>query len=143
MDQYLEKLDAFFKDLFIEKAPSLPKNAKEWIVKVAPWLVLVFGLMALPGILAILGFGAITAPIWVFSRHSPFYLFGATIGIIQIILELVAVPHLFKRDKRGWKLLYWSGLLGLLASIVQLSVSSLIFVVIGLYFLYQVKEYYN
>jgi len=143
MNQYLKELDAIFEDLFLKKAPPLSKNAKEWVVKIAPWLALVFGLMVLSGLLTVSGFGIITAPLWIFSRHSTFYLISTIIGIAQAVLELIAVPHLFKRTKRGWELLYWSNLLGVLSGIIHISVFSLIFVAVSLYFLYQVREYYK
>ena len=143
MDQYLKKLDTIFEDLFIKKAPPLSKNAKEWIVKAAPWLVLIFALIAIPSILAALGFGAVTAPFWLFTRHSALYFVSVIIGIIQLVLQLMAVSPLFKRAKRGWSLLYYSSLLGIVSSIIHLSPFGLVFAALGLYFLYQVREYYK
>ncbi len=140
----MKKLDNFFSDLFLKKAPQLSENKREIIAKATGWVVLVFGLMAVPGIIKSLGFGKITPPFWavgsnMYARWMVIYI----IGIIQVALGLVAVPHLFKLNIKGWQLLYWAMLVGLLSSLLQLSVFGLLISFAFLYFLYQIKTLYK
>jgi len=144
MNDWLKKLDQIFTDLFLKKAPGLPEKAKEGIVKVTPWLALVFGVMAIPGILAVLGFGAVAAPFWALKGvRSLGYLVALAIGIVQIVTELVAVPHLFKKAKRGWNLLYWGTLLSVVSALLHFSGFGIVFAGLTLYLLYQIKAFYK
>ena len=144
MNEMVKSIDKFFDDLFLKKAPQLPKSAKDWIVKALPWIALIFGLLAVPGIIAGLGLTAFSAPFWVLTHgRSYVWLVAFVIGTIQTIMELVAVPHLFKKAKKGWMLLFWASLLGLVGAVVSVALGSLVFTLLGLYFLYQIKASYK
>ncbi len=144
MNEWMKKLDNFFQDLFLKKAPGLPDKAKEWIVKAVPWLALVFGIMAIPGLLAIFGFGAITTPFWVLRGTRSFgYLIGFAVSAIQVVLQLVAVTYLFKKVQKGWQLLYWATLLSVVSAILHVSGFGLVGAGVSLYLLYQIKSFYK
>jgi Na+/melibiose symporter-like transporter len=143
MNNFLKRLDALFTDLFLKKAPPLPKNIQEGLVKILPWLVLIFSLLALPGIIAGLGLST-TVPFWVLNgtRHINL-LFGFLISFIQVAVGLLAVPHLLQKAKKGWILLYYALLLSLLSSAFYFSGIGIIMTIVFLYFLYQLKENYH
>jgi len=144
MNEWLKKLDSFFTDLFLKKAPQLSKNTRGWIIRLMPWSALIFGLMALPGVLAGLGLSTITAPFWTLTGGRHFgWVIGFLIGAAQVIIELMAVPNLFKKAKRGWQLIYQASLLGIVSSLFYFSGAGLAMCVISIYFLYQVKSAYK
>lgn len=144
MEEWLKKLNDLFEDLFLKKLPSLPKNAKEVIVKVLPWLILVFAVISIPGILAGLGFGAIAAPFWIFGGgRNLVWMLGFLLTLIQLGLGVIALPALFNSKKKGWQLLYWSSLLNLLGSILLISLPGVLGAGIGLYLLYQIRSSYK
>jgi len=69
-------------DLYLgQKAPAIPANIKEMIVKFSPWISLIVGIMALPAILAVLGLSAFVMP---FS-----YLGGVGYGLSYTLSMLV------------------------------------------------------
>jgi len=144
MNDWLKKLDGFFADLFLKKAPQLSENSRGWIIRLMPWLALIFGLMALPGVLAGLGLSTIGAPFWILAGGRHFgWLIGFLIGTAQVIIELMAVPDLFKKVKRGWQLIYWASLLGIISSLFYFSGTGLVMCAASIYFLYQVKSAYK
>lgn len=129
-----------------QKAPALPTKWKETIVKVAPWITLIFLLLSLPAVLALLGIGALLTPVS--------YLGGPTFGItytlslvflaITIVLEALSLPGLFKKSKQGWSFVYYSTLVGVISNIVYFNPGGIILgTVIPLYFLFQIKSYYK
>jgi len=142
--KWCEKLDKFFEDLFIKKAPGLSLKAKDWIVKAAPYLALISGVIAVPGLIAVLGIGTLTAPFWAFSGgRSLGHIVIFFIGAAQVVLELMAVSPLFKKKKRGWELMYKATLLSVVSAIFGFSGFGVVVAVLSLYLLYQVKGAYK
>ena len=60
--QSMGKLEHTLHSYLVDKAPALPDNAKEAIVSIGPWVMLILILMSLPFLLFALGLGAIVAP---------------------------------------------------------------------------------
>lgn len=143
MKDCCKKIDKFFEDIFA-KAPALPKNAREWIVKIAPWLALIFGIMAVPGLLFVFGIGTVTSPFWAFRGFKGVEaLIGFILSAAQVVMELMAVSPLFKRAMRGWTLLLYSSLLSVVSSVLHFSGMGILVAGINLYLLYQIKSYYK
>ena len=72
----LSQLEALLDEYMVQKAPfALPQEVKEFLVKVSPYLVIVFAVMALPLIFAALGLTAIL---------SPFAMMGGYLSLIHI-----------------------------------------------------------
>jgi len=129
-----------------QKAPPLPKNIKELIVSLAPWLNIVLIVIALPALLAVLGIGAYVRPFayWGGARLGSLYYLSLVFLGVTLLMRLLALPGLFSRSRSGWKWLYYSVLVNLVYSLFNYNlVGGLIGAVIGLYFLFQVKEYYK
>ncbi|PIQ78475.1 chromate transporter [Candidatus Peregrinibacteria bacterium CG11_big_fil_rev_8_21_14_0_20_46_8] len=142
----LQQLEHVLDEYLIHKAPfQLPGGLKQFIVKVAPWLNLLFIITLLPVVLFALGLGAILSPFLLFgdaAYHAGAGLFTLIFAAGSIVLQAIAVPGLFKRNAQGWNFLYYATLLMAVADIVYFSITGLIGVLISLYILFQVKSLY-
>jgi hypothetical protein len=147
----MDQLEKFFDDLFLKKIGfQLPANAKEIIVKVAPWLTIIGIVVSLPAILALFGMGAFVAGMmsaYGINYGGRYYL-GIAVLAAQLVLMAMAVPGLMKREMKGWRFIYYSALVSAAYGIVStLSLGgiiwSLVSTLIGLYFIFQVKSYYK
>lgn len=142
----LKELEALLDEYLIKKAPALPANIKEIIVKFGPWITLIMIVLALPVLLAALGLSAIFMPVAALggTRFGLLTLISLVISVAIIGLELVALPGLFKRQKRGWRLVYYSALLSAVDSALHLNIINLLLgTLISLYILFQIKSYYK
>ncbi|MCE7897998.1 hypothetical protein DYH11_02175, partial [Candidatus Microgenomates bacterium CPR3] len=137
-DNLSNKLEGFF----VGSLPALPDNIKEFIVKASPYLTLIMMLLLLPVIVAGLGLGAIITPFsFLGGIGSGFsFILGMVFAFGSLILSLMALPGLFKREKRSWKLVYYSNLLSLFNNLFTGGLGSMLFsALFSFYFLFQVK----
>jgi hypothetical protein len=150
----LSQLETLLDEYMVTKAPfSLPQEVKEFIVKVSPYLVIIFVVMALPLIFAALGLTAILSPFAVLGGYAYGYGFswgfaaiiGLASAVITMVLEIIAVPGLFKRTRGAWLMLFYASIVSLIGSILSLSgiIGGIIGAIIGWYILFQVKELYT
>ena len=130
---------------FYLRLPGLSTEIKEFIVKILPYLSLVFGfLITLASVLEIIG----TPVLSVFTLQGKglpviqILLLTNALGIAQGVLMIFAFKALRRRLQTGWRLLFWGQILWIIASVISLS-PSLLFGVILLYPFFQVKKYYN
>lgn len=133
------------ENLFL-KLPPLPKSANEFIVSITPWLALILGIIGVIGSLSAFGLSTVFSPLILLGggvKAATGLIAVAVISLIASVLMVVAVPSLFKKKAPGWTLLFWSEILGILSAIVSLSLGSLIFPLIWLYVLFQIKPYYK
>jgi len=148
---YLSQLTDLCQEYLVKKAPALPSEWKEFIVKIAPWLAVIGVILGIPGILAIFGLGAILAPFSFLGgvvTGRPFlgitYLLNIAFLVVIVVLEALAIPGLFKRSQRSWNLLYYSVLVSIVQNIISFNIGGLIIGgLLSLYILFQVKEYYK
>lgn len=140
IDSYIDMIGEYFK-----KLPELPKGGKDAIVTITPWLALIFGVLGV--ITALVGLGIFTflAPIAMVSGAT-----GAGTGFVVVLFGLVssalllaAFPGTKAKKMQGWKLLYYSEVVGLIANIISLALAGVLFTLIGFYFLYQIRSYYT
>jgi hypothetical protein len=146
MPKNLSELETKLDDIFGKKAPQLPENVKEFIVKISPYLAIIGVIFALPAILTVLGIGAVAAPLALMGGVGAFG--GFTIGLIfsaiMIVIQIVAIPGLFKRSLSAWRLLFYASLLSAASSLFNLQLGSLIIgTAISFYILFQVRSYYK
>ena len=148
----LSGLEGFFDTYLRVKAPfQLPVGAKEFIVKYGPWITLVIlilvAIVIVPLTLLALGLTAATAPYAVMSGYGGQSLMGFVyigIGIAILVMEAIAIPKLMKRQISGWRLIYYASLLSALNSLLSLSILSLVIgLVVSMYILLQIREYYK
>jgi hypothetical protein len=132
------------------KLPVLPKGASDFIVSVAPWLALIFGLLSILTGVAGFGFLAVLSPFAAVAGAGGYAVMGLVASLILLIegvVMLLAFSPLKGRHVRGWNLLFWVLVLSVLSSIVSLRVFSIVEAIIGAligyYFLYEVRNYYK
>ena len=137
-------------DPYYAKLPVLPKGVNDFIVSVAPWLALVFGVLALLAGLAAFGILTAFSPMAAYAGVGGYALaamLAAVVLLVQGVIDLVAFSPLKAKRKKGWDLMFLSVVLGVVSSVVSLSVGgvvwSIIWALVGYYFLYQIKSYYN
>ena len=144
--EYLSKLESTLDQYLVKKAPALPDSWKEIIVKVAPWLIaigLVFGVL---GVLALFGLGSVLMPLSLVGggSMSVMLLVSSLFLLASLVLELLALPGLFKRQMKSWRLLYYSMLVSAVHNVLTFNLGGLIIgTLLGLYVLFQIKSYYK
>jgi len=141
---FIDQVGDVFKGL-----PHLPTNIVEILVKIAPWLALlggVLGLLAGP-IVGVLGsLGSVLS-------LSPYYLFitivVTVVTLANAILLLLAFSPLKAKAMRGWVFLFWAQMLSavdIVLSLLQGQTGSLvggvIGIAIGLYILFEIRSSY-
>lgn len=142
----LSQLEDLLEEYLVKKAPSLPNDVKEFIVKFGPWITLVILIISLPAILFVLGIGAIFSPFAFLGGASTgvSYMLAMIVLAATVILEAVAIPKLLRRERAGWNLVFYASLLGFVSSILKGDiVGTIIGTLISMYILFQVKSYYK
>jgi hypothetical protein len=140
------QLETLFEEYLGKKAPALPTNAKEMIVKYSPYISLVIIFFSLPAILFALGLGALLTPFAFMGgvRYGFSFSFSTLFLLATLILQIAAIPGLFARQLAGWKKIYFATLLSAVYSLLNFQLGNMIIgTVISLYFLFQVKSYYK
>lgn len=141
-DQPPKDLIGFLDFYLVKKAPfQIPEGGREWIVKYGPWITIVLLVLMLPPLLLALGLGALILP---FAAAAAPGIGISLIGVIvEIGLTIAALPGLFARKMSGWNMLFYAQIVGLVVSLLSLSiVSGLIGALISLYILFQVRTKY-
>jgi len=141
-----ETLDLYFG----RKAPAMPPNVKELLVRFAPWVTLVLLLITLPAVLVVLGLGTLAAPLGflVGSGYSVGYGISYTVAIlilgITVVLEAMSIPGLLKRSRQGWRLAYYAVLVNVVGNLIGLDiVGALVSALVGFYILFQIRPLYG
>jgi len=140
-----ETLDLYFG----QKAPAMPPNVKELVVKFAPWITLVLLLITLPAVLIVLGLGALAAPLAFLVGPGTGVTYGFTYTVsmlilgVSVLLEALSLPGLFKRTRQGWRYAYYATLVSVVGSLIGFNiVSAIITALIGFYILFQIRPLY-
>ena len=129
---------------FVTKAPfQLPASVKEFIVKFGPWIDLLFLLISLPLVLAVIGLSAafsVFAPVTIFS-----WSIHSVLSLLVFAMSFIALPGLFRRKISGWNMVFYATVISALASFSygHNIVGGVVSLIISLYFLFQVRSYYN
>lgn len=134
------------KVVLSKKVPSLPDNVKEIIVKLSPWFAVLGVIVVAPLLLAALGLSAVAYPFAYMggARLGFSYGLGLIFSVGILIIDVMAIPGLFKRSQSAWRLMFYSGLLSLLQNLLSFNLGSLILGgAISMYFLFQVKSKYT
>ena len=145
----ISKLEAMLDGYMVTKAPfALPLGLKEFIVKVSPYLVIIFAVMALPVILAAIGLSTAFVPFTMMGGYGYGWgisaMISLAVSVVVIVMELMAVPGLFKRTRGGWHLVFYASIVSLVGSVISLNIiGGIIGAIIGWYILFQVKDMYR
>jgi hypothetical protein len=136
-------LVGFLDFYLVKRAPfQIPDGGREWIVKFGPWIAVVLLILTLPILLFALGLGAILIPFGGVGYASGFGVLTLFV-IVELGLMIAALPGLFARKMAGWQLLFYSQLVSIAHNILSGHVvSGLLFGLIALYILFQVRPLY-
>lgn len=148
IQEYLEQFESFLEIYFLKKAPALPKGGKEFIVKFAPWLIVLGLIISIPSLVTLFGvstmisanpYGSVVA-----ASLGPSYYISIAFAVIIIVMEIIALPGLFARSKKGWNFIFYTSILSSISSLISLNLAGLIIgALISFYLLFQVKSYYK
>ncbi len=148
-DDLLVTLEDAFKGF-----PKLPKGFTDFVVAIAPWVALIFGVITLLGMVfgSLIGFiGSIAYLFTGAPIRAVVLLVVIAIGIAEGVLMVLSFKPLQKREMEGWRLMGYVNLLGVASAIVSFvgswSIVSLVWsaimMAIGFYILFQIKHYYK
>lgn len=142
----LDDTEDFFYEYLNEKAPHIPGDVKETIVKYLPFAVMLIIVAQISAILTFFHVNTLFEGLgYLYSSNE------GVIGIIGLILlggaivcEGAALPLLFRYKRYGWRLLLYSVLITQLNELINLNIINLIFSgLVILYVLFQVREHYR
>ena len=142
MNQLMKMLDEYL----VKKAPALPKNIKDVLVKFAPWVSIITLVLALPAVLAVLGMGGlVSGMMWATNYgYGGGYWLATVVLIVSLVLQGLAIPGLFARTKNGWDMSFYATLVGAVHNLVTGSwVSLIVGTLLSWYFLFQIRSYYK
>jgi len=131
------------------KAPVLPTNVKEVIVKFAPILALVFGILGVVGAIGGLGLLTVFSPLAMLGGAKTISSYGggfisALFWLASAVLMLIAYPGINARKQKGWNWLFWSEVVSIVGTLLSYAIlSGIVGGLIGFYILFQVKSYYK
>lgn len=139
-DTYIDMVGEYFK-----KLPELPRGGREAVVAITPWLALIFGVLGVITGLVGLGIFTFLSPLAMIAgaRGAGAGFVVVLLGLVSSALLLMAFPGTKSRRMSGWRFIYYSEVVGIVADIVSLSLSGVLFALIGFYFLYQIRSYYT
>jgi hypothetical protein len=144
MDSTAPKDVIGFLDYYlVQKAPfQLPDRAKEAIVRYGPWIAIVLLLISLPLILMAFGLGAALLPFAPYGYSG--FGFTAVVVLVELVLDIAALPGLFARKMSGWRLIFYARILAIAHSLLMGAIASAILGgIISLYILFQVRPLYR
>lgn len=144
----MSSLETTLNTYFGEKAPKLPEGGRNFIVMIAPWLILISVIISIPAILALVGISSLVMPMGGMGNGvygvGPMWTVSMILLAVSVILEALAIPGLFKRSKSGWNLVFYSVLVGLVSNLVTLNIVGLIIsALISFYLLFQIRGHYK
>jgi hypothetical protein len=139
-----QDLIGFLDFYLVKKAPfQIPDGGREIIVRFGPWITLILLILTLPLLLFALGIGAVFIPFGGIGYASGFGVLTIFV-IVEIGLMIAALPGLFARKMAGWRLLFYSQLVSIVYNVLSGSiVGGLLFGLISLYILFQVRPLYH
>ncbi|MCM8788147.1 MAG: hypothetical protein NC935_08935 [Candidatus Omnitrophica bacterium] len=148
---FLNQLEDKLKIYLVNKAPFfLPENVKELIVDFGPYLVILLIILKAPTLLAVFGLGVLVSPFAPFLgslymvSYGIRYIISMVVFGAVLVLEALAVPGFFKRQRKAWLYLFYSSLFWVVSGFLNGAViETLVGAVIGWYVLFQVREYYK
>lgn len=144
----LVKLESVLNEYLVKKAPALPKNVKDVLVAIAPWFTIIGILFAVPAILAIFGLGAMMSSLpgayGQYGQYGFMYMVSIAFLVVSVVLQAMAVPGLLAKQRKGWEFVFYGTLVSAASNLVSMNIGGLVIgTLIGMYFLFQVREYYK
>lgn len=159
----MEQLENKLNELLVTKMSlKLPEGGKKFLVQAMPWLVLIGAILAvlagLGSFMAIMalnsamyGLGSVGYAVTYGTNYNLILWLGVIMLAVQAVIGFMAFSPLKERKKKGWNLIFWTDLLYIVYALVNAVLSanigsfilSLVFSVIGLYLLFQIRGAYT
>ncbi len=164
----MKKIEEKLNEALVKNAPvKLPNNAKKSLVQWFPWIAVILGVLQLWAVLSLWRLGHLANDLINYANSiSAAYgqgqvsvelglFYWLSLGLLAVtgVLMVAAFPGLKAKEKRGWNMLFYASLINFFYGIARLftdvgaGFASLVWAavgtVIGLYFLFQVREYYT
>ncbi len=139
---FINDIEKLGDEYLLEKAPfAIPQDIKEFIVKAAPYITILWLIISLPVILALLWIGVMAAFVPV---AGIIVFFSMALTAIGFVLQAMAIKPLFARARKWWLYTFYAWLLSFLAAVLHGSIiGPIIWWIVGMYILFQVKSYYK
>lgn len=141
VNEIINRLDEWFS-----KLPALPANWKETLVKITPWIALIFGVLGIVFSLMAVGVLTFMAPLVALGGGVGVATGGpiaAVLWLVSSVLLLMAYKGTKDRKASGWRLLFWSEVVSLASSVVFLSVGGIFWALVTFYLLFQIRSHYH
>lgn len=116
---------------------KLPERYREGFVKFLPWFVLLFLPLHFAAVLLLLGVTALG------TLFGSFSFGGALLSSGVFVLDIIALPGLFARTRKGWTFWLYALALGAASSLLSLSVFGLLMSVVFFWVAFQIKYQYR
>ncbi len=143
----MNEIERFLKTYLHDKAPfHFPPSVKEFLVKFGPWFTLIAILISIPALLIAFGLTTIVMPFaaQVAARSGGYAIVGIIFSLASLGLGAFALPGLFARKIQGWRLAYYAVLVSTLGQLLHGDIiGAIIGIVISMYVLFEIKEYYK
>jgi hypothetical protein len=144
-------VEAYLAPLFAN-LPHIPQGGREFIVSIAPWLALIFGILGVWGGIQMLGFGGgqYSELMRMAGYSSSSFVIGAIFNIASSALLLAGFTGLKAHTKSGWNFVFYSMLVSILGGVVSVVMGMMYGIVglvigafIGFYLLFEVRSHYK
>lgn len=145
----MDKFDNFLSRLFLDKFPPLPPGLKDGLIRVLPWLFLIFGALGLFAVLS----AAVSFSFAGMMAMGMGQVLGMSIPALGFFMIYIFTPFtqllsiaggyfMLKRQLRGWQYALLATILSLFTHILYLSAVGLLLDIVFLYILYQIRDRY-
>jgi hypothetical protein len=147
----LHGLEAYLVPLFAN-LPHIPEGGRDFIVKIAPWLALVFGILGVWGGIQMLGVGngQYSELMQMAGYSSSSFMIGAIFNIISSGLLLAGFTGLKAHTKNGWNMAFYSMIVSIVGGLVSVVMGMMYGVIglvigafIGFYILFEIRSHYK
>jgi len=148
-DDPLDGVEAVFGKFLVEKAPfMLSSGARGFVSTVVPYVTAIWAVFAAKGI-----FVGLYGPAWLGTfRMRRLFVGGNLSGsllsavlIISVVIAFSAMPGLFRRSRRGWRLLFISTLTTFFGSMLFApgQIGTVLLMISVWYILFQIRDFYR
>lgn len=138
----------FMNYYLVDQSPvQLPKGLKDFLVKLAPIVSLILGVLAALGALTIFGIGSLLSPFALIGGGAAVLgsaFIGAAFMAVIAVLYFMSYSGLKANKMSGWTMLFYVQVLYLINGLLGLNIlNTLVSALISFYFLFQIREYYK
>ena len=153
----VKKLDTLTASWY-KKAPHLPTNGQKWLAENIWWIVLIGVILGTLGavqyIAAAFFVGAVLGGVLGAVALTGIALVTGIItlglSLVSLIISAIAIKPLKDRQPKGWTYMFAALLISILSTVISLLLSwniasfivGLIFIAVGAYFLYEIRNYF-